>query len=61
MESEKGQSQNLWKFVVYLGFCYGELVVLVWEDVDFEKGIVNVRRNLMIFDMFGFLKTNAGI
>lgn len=61
MESEKGQSQNLWKFAVYSGLRHGELAALAWEDVDFEKGIVNVRRNLTILDMFGPPKTNAGI
>lgn len=30
-----------------------ELAALAWEDVDLEKGIVNVRRNLTILDMFG--------
>ncbi|ENR2349427.1 DUF3596 domain-containing protein, partial [Escherichia coli] len=50
MESEKGQSQNLWKFAVYSGLRHGELAALAWEDVDFEKGIVNVRRNLTILD-----------
>ncbi|SJC65027.1 Rac prophage; integrase [Shigella sonnei] len=40
MESEKGQSQNLWKFAVYSGLRHGELAALAWEDVDFEKGIV---------------------
>ncbi len=53
MESEKGQSQNLWKFAVYSGLRHGELAALAWEDVDLEKGIVNVRRNLTILDMFG--------
>lgn len=38
-----------------------ELAALAWEDVDLEKGIVNVRRNLTILDMFGPPKTNAGI
>ena len=61
MESEKGQSQNLWKFAVYSGLRHGELAALAWEDVDLEKGIVNVRRNLTILDMFGPPKTNAGI
>lgn len=61
MESEKGQSQNMWKFAVYSGLRHGELAALAWEDVDLEKGIVNVRRNLTILDMFGPPKTNAGI
>lgn len=38
MESEKGQSQNLWKFAVYSGLRHGELAALAWEDVDLEKG-----------------------
>ncbi|WP_400165233.1 hypothetical protein [Escherichia coli] len=46
MESEKGDSENLWNFAVYSGLRHGELAALAWEDVDLEKGIVNVRRNL---------------
>ncbi len=59
MESEKGQSQS-WKFAVYSGLRYGELAALAWEDVDLEKGIVNVRRNLTILDMFGPPKQMPG-
>lgn len=51
----------MWKFAVYSGLRHGELAALAWEDVDLEKGIVNVRRNLTILDMFGPPKTNAGI
>lgn len=43
----------MWKFAVYSGLRHGELAALAWEDVDLEKGIVNVRRNLTILDMFG--------
>jgi integrase len=31
MESEKGQSQNLWKFAIDSGLQHGELAALAWE------------------------------
>lgn len=50
----------MWKFAVYSGLRHGELAALAWEDVDFEKGVVNVRRNLTILDMFGPQKQMRG-
>ena len=61
MLSETGQSQNLWKFTIYSGLRHGELAALAWEDVDLEKGIVCVRRNLNILGTFGPPETNAGV
>lgn len=60
MNSETGQSQNMWKFAIYSGLRHGELAALAWEDVDFETGTVNVRRNLTIIGTFGPPKTDAG-
>jgi Phage integrase family. len=60
MDTEKGQSQNLWEFAVYSGLRHGELAALAWEDVDLEKGTVHVRRNLNVLGMFGPPKTEAG-
>ncbi|AVR04050.1 tyrosine-type recombinase/integrase [Pluralibacter gergoviae] len=61
MNSEKGQSQNLWKFAIYSGLRHGELAALAWEDVNFEEGTVEVRRNLTGIGTFGPPKTDAGI
>ncbi len=60
MESEKGQSQNLWKFAIYSGLRHGELAALAWEDIDLENGTVHVRRNLTALGTFGPPKTVAG-
>ncbi|MDJ1654915.1 DUF3596 domain-containing protein [Raoultella sp. Ech2A] len=60
MASEHGQSQNMWKFAVYSGVRHGELAALAWEDVDLDKGVVHVRRNLAANGMFGPPKTAAG-
>lgn len=61
MESETGQSQNLWKFAVYSGLRHGELAALAWEDIDMDAGTVSVCRNLTILGIFGPPKTDAGI
>lgn len=60
MQSEKGQSLNMWKFAVYSGLRHGELAALAWEDIDLENGIVHVQRNLTIIGTFGPPKTEAG-
>lgn len=60
MASEKGQSQNMWKFAVYSGLRHGEIAALAWEDIDLDKGTVRVQRNLNILGMFGPPKTEAG-
>lgn len=60
MESESGQSQNMWKFAIYSGLRHGELAALAWEDVDLENGVVHVRRNLTAIGTFGPPKTDAG-
>lgn len=53
MASERGQSQNMWKFAVYSGVRHGELAALAWEDVDLDKGVIHVCRNLTANGMFG--------
>lgn len=60
MESEHGQSQNMWKFAIYSGVRHGELAALAWEDVDLESGTIHVRRNLTALGMYGPPKTLAG-
>lgn len=60
MASERGQSPNMWKFAVYSGVRHGELAALAWEDVDLDKGVIHVSRNLTANGMFGPPKTAAG-
>jgi integrase len=61
MQSETGQSQNMWKFAIFSGVRHGELASLAWEDVDFDKGTIHVRRNLTAMGLYGPPKTVAGI
>lgn len=61
MQSETGQSQNMWKFAIFSGIRHGELAALAWEDVDFENGTILVRRNLTSIGLYGPPKTRAGI
>ncbi|WP_337022480.1 MULTISPECIES: tyrosine-type recombinase/integrase [unclassified Pantoea] len=61
MQSETGQSQNMWKFAIFSGIRHGELAALAWEDVDFKNGTVHVRRNLTSMGLYGPPKTRAGI
>lgn len=60
MESERGQSQNMWRFAIYSGLRHGEIAALAWEDVALENGTVHVQRNLNGLGMFGPPKTEAG-
>ena len=60
LETETGQSRNLWQFAIYSGLRHGELAALAWEDIDLEKGTVHVRRNLNSLKMFVPPKTDAG-
>ncbi|BDH45715.1 prophage integrase IntR [Salmonella enterica subsp. enterica serovar Choleraesuis] len=60
MQSEKGQSQNMWRFAVYSGLRHGELAALAWEDVDLKNGTVHVSRNLTALGLFVPPKTQAG-
>lgn len=55
-----GQMLNLWQLAVYTGLRHGELCALAWEDVDLEKGEINVQRNITSLGTFGPPKTEAG-
>jgi len=39
--------ENLLIFAAYSGLRRGEILALTWNDVDFKKGTVSVRRNLV--------------
>ncbi|MDI9222078.1 DUF3596 domain-containing protein [Pantoea sp. EA-12] len=59
--ASRGQAKNLWPFAVYSGLRHGELAALAWEDVDLDRGVIHIRRNLTSVKQFGPPKTNAGI
>jgi integrase len=39
------RDQVLWATALYAGLRRGELMALLWEDVDFENGVIHVRRS----------------
>jgi integrase len=51
----------LWTIAIHTGLRHGELAALAWEDVDLQKGEINVRRNLTNKNIFVLPKTDAGI
>ncbi len=42
------QQKNMFSVAVYTGMRTGELCALAWEDVDLEKGIIRINRNVTI-------------
>ncbi|UWE18060.1 site-specific integrase [Herbaspirillum huttiense] len=46
LEQLKGQEQNLFKFAFWTGMRTSELIALEWTDVDWIRGVVQVRRAL---------------
>lgn len=58
--SNHGQDRNLWQFAINAGPRHGELAALAWEDIDLDKGIVHIRRNLTNQGDFVPPKTRAG-
>lgn len=44
LEHSDGQTRNLFQFAFFTGLRTSELIALEWRDVDFERGIVRVRR-----------------
>ncbi|CAI1503493.1 Integrase [Serratia quinivorans] len=61
LDTLTGQKKHLWKTALYTGLRHGELCALSWDDIDFKKGTLHVRRNLTSIGNFGPPKTNAGI
>ena len=39
------RDRALWATAIYAGLRRGELQALMWDDIDFERGIVHVRRS----------------
>ncbi|EOX4800119.1 tyrosine-type recombinase/integrase [Vibrio alginolyticus] len=42
------QQRNMFTLAIYTGMRTGELCALAWEDVDLEKGTIEVTRNVTI-------------
>ncbi len=45
IEALRPQERALWALALYSGLRRGELWALRWEDVDFEAGVIHVRRS----------------
>ncbi|MGF1878397.1 DUF3596 domain-containing protein [Photobacterium frigidiphilum] len=54
------QDKHLWALAVYTGLRHGELMALAWEDIDLNKGLIYVKRNLTLKGIFKLPKTTAG-
>ena len=48
------------KFAAWTGLRAGEQIALTWEDIDFERGLVHVRRARKKDGSVGAAKTKAG-
>ncbi|WP_346266834.1 tyrosine-type recombinase/integrase, partial [Vibrio parahaemolyticus] len=42
------QQRNMFTLAIYTGLRTGELCALAWEDVDLDKGTIEVTRNVTI-------------
>ena len=54
------QSHNLFLFAFWTGLRTGELIALEWQDIDWKRGVVMVRRN-SVRGVVKEPKTSAGI
>lgn len=56
--------QKLMEICVHFGaFCglrHGEILALMWRNIDLEQGIVHIRHNLTVYDELKSPKTAAG-
>lgn len=59
-ETSPVKQKNMWQVAFYTGIRPGELCGLAWEDVDLEKGEIQIHRNLTQQGIFGPTKTRAG-
>jgi len=51
----------LWTTAIHTGLRHGELAALAWEDIDLDRGVINVSRNITGKHIFVLPKTDAGI
>ncbi|WP_052708105.1 site-specific integrase [Salinivibrio sp. KP-1] len=56
----KAHERNLWTVAIYTGLRHGEICALAWEDIDLEKGMLYVSRNLTSGGYFKLPKTKSG-
>ncbi|HEY2454102.1 MAG TPA: site-specific integrase [Scandinavium sp.] len=61
LDEMRPQHAILWTVAVHTGMRHGELCALAWEDIDLERGIIHVSRNLTAKGLFVPPKTDAGI
>lgn len=54
-----GQARNLFQFAFYTGLRTSELIALEWNDIDWLKGVVRVRRAVVMKKEKG-TKTKSG-
>ena len=43
LEALRADDRALWAMAFYAGLRYGELVALLWDDVDLATGVIHVR------------------
>jgi integrase len=55
----KGQIKNLFQFAFFSGLRPSELMALEWQDIDWNKGVVNISR-AVVEKQEKCTKTNAG-
>ncbi len=55
------QQKNMFTTAVYTGMRTGELCALAWEDIDLEKGIIHITRNITIERRFTTPKNRKSI
>lgn len=60
LDALQSHHATLWTVAVHTGMRHGELCALAWEDVDLEKGVIYVSRNLTAKGLFVPPKTDAG-
>lgn len=51
----------MWIVAIHTGLRHGELAALAWEDVNFERGEIQIGRNITNKNVFVLPKTDAGI
>jgi integrase len=54
-----GSHRQLFEFLAYTGLRIGEALGLTWADVDFERNVVRVHRQLSRYRVHARLKTDA--
>ena len=61
LEHSEGQIRNFWQFAFGTGLRTGELIALQWNDIDWQKGVVQVLRSIVRGRERDGTKTESGI